>query len=701
MGELKLPGLSTGIDTNALIQQLMEVNRRRLYLYQNDLETQQAKRDAVSELDNLLSKFSKKTSALSDSSQLKSFKSTSSDKDALSLEATSQATEGSHKVQIKQLATSSRFVHDGLEFKEDLVGEGYFIFSYNNKEMVIETTDETTLEGLVNSINEDPENPGVTASLLRYDGGSGEYHLVLAGQDNGSDYEISINDSTTQIITSDADSVFETGGLAADETAKIIDLDQFSFTDGGTSITGGSPYFTIGGTDADGNAIADVTLNVTSNTKVSHLISKINDAFDGVATATYVDGEIRLMNDTAGLNGTTLSITYNADGSNTSFNALNFSNEQDGGQHAGSMLAGFENATFTQTQEAKDSLIRVDGYPPDNGDANDASDWIARSSNTVDDVISGVTLKLHDVTGNETDGFDEIEVNLTRDTEKLLGNVQALVDSYNEIVDFFDANAGYDPETEEAGVLFGDYSITSLESSLRNPIGTTVTGFSSGVDSFVLASEIGIEFNREGKIDFSSDTFNEAINEDYMGVLRLIGAQKTGSAAGSAAIKFYDASETMTTAGIYEVKVTVSGGVITEAKMRTKGSSSWNDAEIDGNAITGKMDRDSNNDYIYDEAALQLTVDTSSDGTYESDVYVRQGFAGGLDDLLDDMLDSIDGRVQINKDALDRKIKYIKENIDAEEARLEDTEERLVAKYARLERNMSLLQQQFAGLSMV
>ena len=69
-------------------------------------------------------------------------------------------------------------------------------------------------------------------------------------------------------------------------------------------------------------------------------------------------------------------------------------------------LTGFASADFTETRSAQDSLIKVDAYP------TGADDWISRSSNTIDDVISGVTLHLHDTSFNGTT-YDPIEVNLT------------------------------------------------------------------------------------------------------------------------------------------------------------------------------------------------------------------------------------------------------------------------------------------------
>ena len=57
MGEIRLPGLSTGIDTTALIQQLMTVNSRRLATYQvrkSEFEDQSSALNEIRSLVNTL-----------------------------------------------------------------------------------------------------------------------------------------------------------------------------------------------------------------------------------------------------------------------------------------------------------------------------------------------------------------------------------------------------------------------------------------------------------------------------------------------------------------------------------------------------------------------------------------------------------------------------------------------------------------------
>ncbi len=197
MGELRLSGLSTGIDTSTLIKQLIAVERRQQQLYTKRQDVWKERKAALSELQTKLKSLKDAAAALSDSRELRAYSTASSDTDIMTAEASHNAFEGNHSVVVNQLANAERWVHTGgLKFAESLVGAGTFIYSYNGTETVLTTTADTTLEDLVGLINNDAKNPGVTANLLFY---NDAYHLMLNGNDAGSDYEILINPSNTEV----------------------------------------------------------------------------------------------------------------------------------------------------------------------------------------------------------------------------------------------------------------------------------------------------------------------------------------------------------------------------------------------------------------------------------------------------------------------------------------------------------------------
>ena len=782
MGTISLPGLSTGIDTGALIQQLMAVERRTLELHEERKSEWEEKKNVLNTLENKLSNLRSAARALSDANELRAFQTSSSDTDRLTAEASYNAFEGNHTVVINQLATAERWVQtSGFEYIEDYVGAGTFIYSYNHEETAITTSATTTLEDLVGLINNDANNPGVTASLLHY---NDAYHLVLNGNDAGADYAIRVNASSTEVWESDNELTYNNDNATL--TTKITELDGFSGTRDDDDV------IEITGTDHFGVTISQVNLSITDNTTIGHLISEINDAFDGRAKAVFEEGKIILTDSTYGTSNLSIGLAYNNNGSGGTL-SLPMSVTSEGGATTAS-LTGFSGSDFTKTQEARNSEIRVDGFPstssvseiqtvtlgtaPDNdpdggtftltyrGETTEDIAWdataaeiqsalealstvnsgditvsasiddgvtftfadtlgdvdllmidssltdggvsvtanitettkgsdgyISRSSNTVDDVIHGVTLHLHDTT--EAAGE---KITLTRDIQTVKDKLTSMVDAYNLVVAHIQETTGYDKASETAGVLMGDFVVRTIKSEIHNPLIALASGFIKDIDTFLMPGQIGLELDRDGLLNLDSNALDEAIAEDYMGVLALIGADKTGS-SDSNTIEFYGASSNYTTAGTYDVEVTISGGAITSARIKLSTESTWRDATYSGNIITGDSTSDDYGEPVYPENGLQLSVDLSQEGTFTATVRVKQGFTGALENTLDNMLKATTGSIQIDQDHADEQIEELQERIELEEYRLTKREERLIAQYARLEKTLTLLQSQMAALS--
>ena len=414
MATLSLPGLTTGIDTGALIRQLVAAESTRANTLRQRKSVWEQKSTAYGEVDTHLQALQDAVGELRSAGSLRAYNPTSSDESVLTVSAGSSASEGFHEIIINRLASAEREVHAGLATEDTLVGVGTFSYTYDTGDdavtRTVQTTAETTLTDLRDLINNDAGNPGVTASILEYDAGGGQvHHLVLSGADTGSDHVIAVDDANT----------------------------------------------TLDGT-----------------------------------------------------NGT----------------------------------VDFTTATFTETQAAQDSQVRVDGYP--------SADWIERSGNTIDDVLPGVTLQLQSTgTGH---------VSLTREVDGLKEKLTAMVDAYNEAVEFIQGQTAYDASSETAGALIGEYTLTHVRSALRTVFIESLPGFQDGSDSFTLAGQIGLSIDEEGLLELDESVLDDAISEDYLGVLAALGAQQTGT-SGDDYIKFFGATAD-TTPSTYDVKATFDAG---------------------------------------------------------------------------------------------------------------------------------------------
>lgn len=794
MGELRLPGLATGIDTATLIKQMMAINSRRLASYQVKKNGYNSQTKALEELENAIESLKASAGTLSDAEKLDSFSATSSDSDILTISTSTGALPNSNSVEINQLATSETWIQDvsNFEHESDYVGAGTFMFSYNNQETTVTTVADTTLAEFVDKIN--LAKSGVTASLL-YQGD--KYHLMLSGQDTGEDYQISINRSSTRVwksasaLTLESDTS-QNAGLAT----KITDLSQF---DGGDLETGET--ITISGTVNGGSAIASLDIDITDETTIEHLIKKINTAFKGVAKASFDEGIIVLTDLTNGASSLSIDLTYNANGSAANLTLPAMAVSTEGGTAATLTAADaiFDIDSFVETQSAQNSQIKIDGYTPtpvaevqtltattdptsgtytltfegqttdaidfdadataikaalanlsniDLADditvtgtlsggeitvefsdalgnvgmiaidpagldaaANDVSNyaiaettegyyaqWIERNSNSITDAMEGITLNLKDVT--EVD--DPVGITVSRSTGSLIGKVQSLVGVYNTLLTELKTKTEYDSIQKKMGILSRDMAASFLKTQIQNPFRGIIKGFSDTEGDFSEMLDIGISFDGAGLMELDSEVFSEAVNENYSAVLELLGATKSGSGMGEA-IEFYGASDKYTEAGTYDVKVTVSGGAITSAiiKKSTESDSEWRNATWSGNLITGDSTFDEEEGGpMYPENGLSITVDLSSDGNFTESVRVKQGVAGALEDMLEEILKS-GGRIDQGKAIIDDRIASMTSRIEVEEKRLNKVETRLIAKYARLERILTMMQQQMGAISMI
>ena len=367
--------------------------------------------------------------------------------------------------------------------------------------------------------------------------------------------------------------------------------------------------------------------------------------------------------------------------------------------------AGGGGFTFTFSSDAGDvSLITFEDIDLDPSgiraitETTQGTDgWISRSTNSVDDVVGGVTLALQDDTYNGAT-YDTVEVTLTRNTEALKEKLDTMIEAYNEFVKFMKENAEYEPTTKSSGPLYGNYSITSVSGQIKSLFSFVAKGFTSD-DSFFLPSDIGLKVDSDDMLSLNSSDLDDAIAEDYAGVLELIGAMNKGS-SNSDIIKFY-AGGANTTAGTYNVEVKVEVGEITEAWIwgsdETYADKRAATFEAGSNVIVG--DASFTDGYPdHPENSLTMTVDLTTNGTFTAIVYVKQGFAGATKDLLDDILKTETGRLDVSQNSVRDAIDRLNERIDTEQRRLESIENRLILKFARLERTLAMLNQQMSAL---
>lgn len=147
------------------------------------------------------------------------------------------------------------------------------------------------------------------------------------------------------------------------------------------------------------------------------------------------------------------------------------------------------------------------------GDPSQTQLTIQRSSNTLTDVIPGVTVNLKRATAVG----ESVTVGVSVDVGQVTDNIKKLVTSYNDMVKFINQRNTYNQETKQGGPLFGEGTIRSVISTVRNALGSTL----SGLTSFSSVGEIGFKTEKDGTITLDEGKLTSALSSDYAGVKAL------------------------------------------------------------------------------------------------------------------------------------------------------------------------------------
>jgi flagellar hook-associated protein 2 len=209
VGSIKFGGLASGIDTSAIIDALMDVERlpiKRMETDRADVVKRQglmrelntmllALREAARGIDNR----SDSLTAVASKEELLATSAQSADESILGASSSGSAAPGTYSVRVEQLATAARSVTAAYGAATDLVGQNGDTLSiaYGGAASIALTLDGTeSLQDVAALINEDADNDGsVRASIL--DDGQGGFRLVIVGADVGTDDDVTV---TTSIL---------------------------------------------------------------------------------------------------------------------------------------------------------------------------------------------------------------------------------------------------------------------------------------------------------------------------------------------------------------------------------------------------------------------------------------------------------------------------------------------------------------------
>jgi flagellar hook-associated protein 2 len=289
-------------------------------------------------------------------------------------------------------------------------------------------------------------------------------------------------------------------GLA--QVAKVVH-GGFSDADSTAVSTGGGTFsYAYGG--------KSVTVNVSAGATLNSLIAAINaDANNPGVTASVI-------NDGLGL-PTSFKLVLTGKNTGAQYQISGVSHTLDNLGQGGTLGGGFD-----LTQRATNSLAKIDGYP------SGADTYLQRSTNQINDVVSGVSFTLADA--------GTAVVTVSTDTNSIYGKIEALVNAVNYAQSYIREATKYDSSTKEAGILVGNYAYYILKSRIDTALNTNISGLKDGTDTYVNLAQVGIHTDpdAEGVWTIDTATLMNALNSDPDAVANLFINNTTKGSKGAA-----------------------------------------------------------------------------------------------------------------------------------------------------------------------
>ena len=395
---------------------------------------------------------------------------------------------------------------------------------------------------------------------------------------------------------------FNNGGAGFSSTTADIGVDELSLRFGtwsGSSFTTNPDYTSA------------TTLNfATGSRTLTDVRDAINNAEMGV-TASIIevsDGNYSLM--VKSLDGASQALRVKSHLGGVENNVLKY--------NPGNVVSLTDSAT--QVVTATDAKFTVDGVE------------IERTSNTITDLFSGVTVELSDVSSADL-GTDQSISSSYSETDAL-ATLETVVSEINYLLSFLKEQSKPGNNGEDGGPLHGDHFIRHTENKIKNLTSTAIVGYD---DDDIYLSNFGVVTELDGTLSIDKTRFGEYFKENPEHFAAITTSMiRTGDAGvtGSAPTDLF-------TPGVYNFDL--DSGV---AEL------------LDSDSTTATMSN-GNNRYGYSGDAIGATgllLDTNKTDV-NTNVYMGRSILQDLSKYIDDVL-------TLNGD-IDEKIYNLEDDVDS------------------------------------
>lgn len=520
MGQIS--GAVSGFDWASMIESLKQVEHRRVDLVAAKKTTTASKVAAWQSFNIKLAALKSSLAALKDpdsfqlfSASLTTDNSTVPASQLLSIATSSSASPGSYSIKVNSLAQAEKISSASFSSSTDALGSAFSGGILVNGRLVnIESTDDLIdTRDKINNANTGANPSGVTATILSFS--PDDIRLILTADETGSAGITLANTSANDVIGKmgfsqtgvRSNTGLNSGGTTVTGTTLIKEIDGYTDWETGDTIT-------LTGKDI-ANASVNTVFTITEASTVQDLLTAIQTAYGGPAVSAVLtaDGKIQVTDNSAPA-ASNIRVMLTPEKSSLDFGSFGTT---------GTIVGG------------ADASLEIEGVA------------ITRSSNTVDDVIQGVTLSLL-----KADVDTTVTLNITRNTNSIVEKINDFVSKYNDVSSFIHTQQSYDTTSNTTGgVLFGDGTLASIKADLTSAIIRQISGVN---ESFSILGQIGINLDNEGQLSVDNDVLSGFLKTNFSDIQALF--TTTGTPVSGSLTYYSHTSAASADTSAYSVYVT-------------------------------------------------------------------------------------------------------------------------------------------------
>jgi flagellar hook-associated protein 2 len=459
MASISTAGIGSGLDVNSIVTQLMAIEKQPLTALDTKEASYQAKLSAYGTLKGAIASVQTAARSLKSTTLFSSMTASSSNTSVISASASTAAQAGSYTVKVLAKAQAQSISSQSLP---DL------------------TTDIAT----------DANNDLISdAGKLKIE--LGTYTAQIGTAQVGTAQIGTAQVGTAQVGTAEIGVPGDPGYIAASADYVPASADYVpasaDYVPASANYVPASANYVASSFSAKAGT-TPVTIDIAAGTSsLSDIRDAINAGNAGVkASLVYVGAEGYKLTLTSTSTGATSSIKMTAMDannnvltSNTGLGKLSF----DPTKTAGS---GNE---FNVNTVAQDASFTIDGVA------------LTRSTNSVSDALTGVTLSLGDTLNTNT------TLTVSKDIASAKTAINSFVQSYNDLNTQLRQLMVYNSDTRQASLLTGDSGARGLQSALRDMVGYRQPG---GIGIAHSLSDLGVAVQRDGSLVFNSTKLDAA-----------------------------------------------------------------------------------------------------------------------------------------------------------------------------------------------